>query len=363
MTIIEKSKILYVKFILNFRILVINIFKKILFKKNDNPKRILIHRIGTFGDSIVSLPAINTIKQNYKFAELDFITTYKTSINLSTIIEKDFFNNIFLINKKDRKKELIKLKDNNYDLFIDLPQNYGLFKTIRNMLLVRFILNIRSAYGWDSGMVKAFAKEQIKYLPPKSERERFLNILENEYLKIYENDFPVLIDELSSKYTFDFTKTIAFVIGTNVQANMWPTENWIELAEKLVNNGFFIALIGGEQEKEKANFIVKKQKNILNFCGEFSVSQSAMFLKKCLLAVSHDTGAMHLSYAVGTPVIALFSTRQLFSKWLPPKNNSVSIYKIVDCSGCFFKDCKNNICMKNITVDEVYNEVVNIAKK
>jgi heptosyltransferase-3 len=36
--------------------------------------------------------------------------------------------------------------------------------------------------------------------------------------------------------------------------------------------------------------------------------------------ISNDTGPMHLSYAVGTPVIALFSSRDFPGIWYPPQD-------------------------------------------
>jgi ADP-heptose:LPS heptosyltransferase len=134
---------------------------------------------------------------------------------------------------------------------------------------------------------------------------------------------------------------------------MWPLASWHELARQLEKLGYDVAVIGGEQEKERGDAIIAGLKGGRNLSGEFSISESAAFLAACRIAVSHDTGAMHLAYAVGTPVVALFSPRQLSSKWYPPQERGAVIQKMVECAGCFRKQCDDNICMKHITVDEV----------
>jgi len=63
---------------------------------------------------------------------------------------------------------------------------------------------------------------------------------------------------------------------------------------------------------------------------------------------------MHLSYAVGTMVIALFSSRDLPGKWYPSgKNNHVFRASNIHCEACFSETCNNNICMQAIQPSEV----------
>lgn len=356
MTLIQKLKIGYVKALLALRGGIIAIVQKCLFHPAVNPKKILVHRIGTFGDSIVALPAIALIREHYPNARLEFVTTYATPINLSTIVAPGIFDAVHLIDKKNRKAGLAALQTEHYDLFIDFPQNYGLIKSLRNMVIARFVLGIKSGFGWDAGMTKLFAKEQILFAPPIRETERFLVTL-HRYGIHGILEFPIK-QEMAESLQDAVAKlrlgtTIALVIGTNVPANMWPLTSWHELAQRLENLGYDIAVIGGEQEKERGDQIIAGLVRGINLAGHFSIAQSAAFLSTCRIAVCHDTGAMHLAYAVGTPVVALFSPRQLSSKWYPPHERGSVIQKMVECAGCFRKECDDNICMKQISIDEV----------
>lgn len=358
-------KLLTIRTLLSVRYRIIACAQKLLFSSKMPVSKILIHRIGTFGDSIVTLPALSIIRRHYPHAQLDFVTTYATPLNLSTIVRKDFFSKIYLIQKQNRKKELKALKHEHYDLYIELPQNYGLIKTLRNMLVVRFLLGIKNAFGWDEGMSKLFAKEQLTYAPPLRESERFIrNLARNAITGT--PDYPLQIEAPSAELLTLFQtphKVVAFVIGTNVPANKWPLSSWRSLAVALCKEGFSVAVIGGEQEKQDAHKIIADLDRAYTFCGQFSIAQSAGFLQTCTAAICHDTGAMHLCYAVHTPLVALFSSRQLASKWFPPEKGNAVLMQILSCSGCFRKQCENNLCLKEITPDAVERQLHELLKE
>jgi len=351
---LDKIKICIVRSILGFRFVVIDVVRAFLFTHHASPKKILVHRIGTFGDSVVALPAVASLRHTFPDAKIDFVTTYATPINLSSIIAEGFFDEVYLIDKKNRRAELKKLKRNGYDLFVDIPQKYGLYKSLRNMFLARFYLGIPCAFGWDAGMTKLFAKAQMEYDPPKNEVSRFLDTMEQNGIAP-KLEFPIRTQAYDIE--LDKDKTIAFCIGTNVQANEWETEKWLEVASRLTSDGLTIVIIGGEQERAKGEQISQNINGITNLCGKLTIAQSAYVLSKCCLAVCHDTGAMHLAYAVGTKVVALMSSRQPYSKWSPPQNLGVVIQKTLECSGCFKSICGDNRCMRQISSDDVLNVI------
>jgi heptosyltransferase-2 len=81
---------------------------------------------------------------------------------------------------------------------------------------------------------------------------------------------------------------------------------------------------------------------------------------RCKVVVSNDTGPMHLAYAAGTPVVALFSSRDYPEHWFPPENSGNTTLRLYDvhCSICLSDTCTNNICMKRITPDEVIQKLL-----
>ena len=101
-------------------------------------------------------------------------------------------------------------------------------------------------------------------------------------------------------------------------------ENWIKLAN-LIGKDYEIIIVGGPTEKNEAQHIHSQTDNSHNFCNEFSISELFYVFKHTQIAISNDTGAMHLCDAAGTPVIGLFSTKELSPKWYPNNDKSVVI--------------------------------------
>ena len=215
MILIDKIFLAHVFFLKKIRTLFIKIFSKLFFVKNNNIKKILINRDGAFGDSIVALPALSVIRQNYPSAKIDLITFSDHGITFADFdLEDGLINNIFVKNKKNRSKTLKELKQNNYELFIQLPQNLGLYKLLRNMIVIRFFMNIKSAFGWDCGRIKFFIKIQKKHLSIPTETMRLLNNLKDEGL-CGEIHYPIKAIEPENQTVTNLLKqkTAVFIIG------------------------------------------------------------------------------------------------------------------------------------------------------
>ena len=176
MTFGDKIALLYVISVRFIRTAIGKLLSKLLFKKQKKEcKKILINRDGAFGDSIVALPALSVIRQNHPSAQIDLLSMNSSQVSFVELnLDKKLINNLYIVKKNERKKILKILRKENYDLFIQIPQNIGIYKSIRNMLLVRFYLNIRSAFGWDSGRIKSFLRQQKKFLKIPTEKYRFL---------------------------------------------------------------------------------------------------------------------------------------------------------------------------------------------
>ena len=343
---IDKIKIFYVKFLVFYRLMFIKIIRHIIFKKHDYKKstKILINRDGAFGDSIVAIPSISVIRQNFPSAQIDLLTFSDHGITFSDIELKDnLVNNILVKNKKNRFITLTNLKKNKYDLFIQLPQNLGLYKSLRNMIIVRFFIGIKSAFGWDSGRIKSFIKTQKKHLTIPTETQRLLNNLKTEGL-MGKTSYPIEIKIPHEKTVIDLLKrkVAVFIIGGKLKIKKWPLKNWVNLAN-LIGEDYEIIIIGGPSEIEEAKYIKSRTKNSYNFCNKFSISELFFVFKNSQIAISNDTGAMHLCDATGTIVIGLFSTKELSPKWYPNNKKAIVI--------------EDNDSIANISPTKVYNVI------
>mgnify|MGYP000235851713 CR=1 FL=1 len=155
------------------------------------------------------------------------------------------------------------------------------------------------------------------------------------------------------KFNLNEDKYIAVVVGAKRKQNRWPIEYFQEVIEYIIENGYKVLLIGGVADVEITRNL-KVNENTILFCGKLTPLESASILKLCKLTITNDTGPMHISYAVDTPVVALFSARDFQNKWYPPKDKGVVFRdNSIECRICLSEICKNNKCMKSIHPSDV----------
>jgi heptosyltransferase-2 len=77
--------------------------------------------------------------------------------------------------------------------------------------------------------------------------------------------------------------------------------------------------------------------------------------------VSHDSGAMHIAYLMGTPLISLFGAT-LPSSRLPTAYKDAALSVELPCIPCYdgknYANCSSNICLQMITPDMVIEKIL-----
>jgi len=361
--------------IINFHYWLLNgILKAVAFtlfplKKINQAKKIIIFRTGSLGDSVCALPAIYSIRKNFPDAQIDILTNAgaENLVSLGALIDRTIVNEIINYFGMAKTQLFKLLKDRKYDLFIQLPQyDAGFERQIRDIFIAK-ALGVKYAFGWQVDSTWFLAKYQSKLISFENERDRLLRILEKNGLKSYGLVFPLGIsDEIKSKIRnvtlslparrggskgdteLNTNKNVGMVVGAKRPQNRWPIEYFKEVADYLLKQNKNILLFGGQEDFELAEKI--KGDKVFNFCGKLSPLETAEMMKYCKLIISNDTGPMHLAYAVGTPLIAIFSSRDYAGKWFPPEDGENIILRndIILCTDCFDSCKRSNECLKKI---------------
>ena len=104
--------------------------------------------------------------------------------------------------------------------------------------------------------------------------------------------------------------------------------------------------------------------HVLNLAGETTVPMLAGVLAAAAACVAHDSGAMHLAAAVGTPVVAIFGpTSEYVARPLTREGRRAEVLTHdVWCRPCLLRECPiDHRCMKGITPDRVLESVLRHA--
>jgi heptosyltransferase II len=99
---------------------------------------------------------------------------------------------------------------------------------------------------------------------------------------------------------------VALAPGAVGRGKRWPTEHYATLARRLAQDGATLWILGGPQEKVLAAQIIEQAGERAHDLTGPDLRNAILALKAADLAVSNDSGLMHIAAALGTPTIGIF---------------------------------------------------------
>ena len=118
-----------------------------------------------------------------------------------------------------------------------------------------------------------------------------------------------------------------------------------------------VVLTGGMNEEELISSLVSRMKTEpVNYTGKFSLSELAALYQKADVFVSNSTGPLHIAAMMGTPVVAFYPPIIQCSptRWGPcTEKKKIYCGTSAQCSLCTGGPCRSNVCMDQITVEQV----------
>ena len=145
--------------------------------------------------------------------------------------------------------------------------------------------------------------------------------------------------------------------GDVFKTKQWPLGFFARLASRVHREtGSDILLLGGPGEEEQNRRLEKMcDVPVYNTGTDNPIKTFAAIIESCRLVVASDTLAMHLAIAVGTPVVALFGST--CHQEIDLYGNGVKLCAGVDCSPCYKQTCSEMDCMKQLSVDDVFEAI------
>jgi heptosyltransferase II len=140
----------------------------------------------------------------------------------------------------------------------------------------------------------------------------------------------------------------------------WPAERYVELAQKLIADGFRIVLIGGPEDGWVIPLFAGL--DVENSIATLSLPQTLALLNESDVLVTHDTGPLHLAGITRVGIVSVFGPTDPRGR-LPQRADAVAIWggEGFACRPCYdgrdFAPCKNNGCMQQVSVEMVLSEV------
>ncbi len=343
-------------------------------------RRILVFRIGQLGDTIVALPAMWLVKEQFPGAYIALLCDRhpgKQYVLSSDLLRGTGLFDEFLsyrvaggdVFKPWRMASLLaRIRRKRFDTVVYLaPSKRSLRQLARDRRFFS-LTGIRDFIGMEGFNRLPTRVDGAPFAESRAESDLLLDRLGASGLQFSPTDrtrMDLLLgreEELEVEtwrqgLELDGGRTwVAVGPGSKMPAKRWPLERYAEVVQRLVEKyDIWPVVFGGAEDRREGDVLLAQWGRGHNAAGRLSLRGSGAALKRCAFYVGNDTGTMHLAAAVGTRCVALFSSRDQAGRWYPAGRNHRVFRSRIDCEGCGLTECieRRNECLTRISADEV----------
>lgn len=361
----------------------LNSKKKLVLKRSNT---ILVSKFFGFGSIMNALPLLEVLKNHFNDSRIIFMTfndnreffEIADAANTIITIRNDSFCYFFF----DSLKACIKLQRMGIDISIDL-EFFSKFS-----MIMSYFSGAKARVGFFSyfNIRSALLTHPAVFNHYKHISRAYLSMAEAIGLKVPESEYSISLPKQGERIRSELQNIIGnsdqlpiITINTNAsrlcEMRKWPAENYVELIERLMGKytEYLYVLIGSKSEFDYVDSIYSgcryNNGRLRNIAGKTNLKQLVALLEETELLISNDSGPVHLAAGYKTNTVVLFGpeTPVLYN---PINENAKVLFKDCYCSPCInvldnksFEECTDIKCLKNISVDEVFETAESFLKK
>jgi ADP-heptose:LPS heptosyltransferase len=292
-------------------------------QENDlNFENILVIDFGQLGDVVLSLPALEAIRNEFPRSHIAVLAGMAAGEVISISGLADEVIKVDRVEMRDGPKLrsikkifqfVSEIRRRDIDLVIDL---HSLSET--NILAFLSKAKYRLLANRESRSLDRLSNFRPK--PPKEDKakhltDRYFDVLKPLGITVANRNFrfpalPVDAEYVNGKYFEKCENPILGLFpGAGHLSRCWHLKNFAELAEKFASDGFTPVVFLGPEEKElKSRVASLFSKSALVIDG-LSISQFIAAASQLDVFVTNDTGPMHLAACAGAPILLLIDRR------------------------------------------------------
>ncbi|MES2564903.1 MAG: lipopolysaccharide heptosyltransferase II [Pseudomonadota bacterium] len=335
--------------------------------------RVLVVGPSWIGDTVLAQPLLMLLHERHSDLELDMLApawTFPVVRRMPQVrrtIENPFEHGEL---KFGQRRSLGRgLREERYDQAIVLPN------TLKSAFVPLFArVPLRTGYRGEMrwGSLNDVRLLDEKALPLMAQRYAALAFASHAALPPRLPEPHLRVDDASRAATLsalglqDVQRAVALCPGAEYgPAKRWPPSYFAELARTLTRDGYAVWLIGSTKDAPIGEDIVRLSGGACrNLCGTTTLDQAIDLLASVKLAITNDSGLMHVAAAVGAPIIALYGSST--PAHTPPMSPRAAIVKLdIPCSPCFERTCPlgHFNCMMQMKVEHVYAQAMQLMKQ
>lgn len=341
-------------------------------------RKVLIFRIGSLGDTVVALKAIDQIIADRDDAAFSLLTNLPNRNASKEISSANFlsiffdFEGVYCFPSLGRswiswKRLFYQISKNGFSEVVYLMPKRTFVQLVRDYLFFK-ACGIGTITGIKFETQNPLRLNKMSWESESSRLLRCVNIdaLGFSWSQRMLDKFAEKAVNAGNNAKIRAVKPyIAICLGGKISAKNWGRNNWANflrlLSVSCATKYTLIALGSSDEFGECDRVLESWAGKSLNLCGACDLDQLCQWASSAECFVGHDCGPMHVFALMNTPVVALFSSRALPGQWFPQCEVNRVFYEFVDCFNCGLDTCPHLVsCVQRISPREVVAAVTDI---
>ena len=369
--------------------------------------RILLIKPSALGDVVHTLPVLVKLRARYPRAQIDWLITPE---NAEVVRYHPALSNVVLFARRDFSKrgrrwraflsffDLLKqIRNAKYELIIDMHGQVrsaffalisgarvriGFDRPVKRGLTVSAEHDLKNIpnHGWRGAREGSWMAYTHRIPIPALDVHAIDRYLWIEPLLGLDDNPPDLTIHLSPQATNKVNRLleeqgvpvskplVILVPGTIWETKHWTIEGFAGVARQFLQDGFAVALAGTSRDQQRCRQIAAAAPGTCDLCGKTTPADLAALIRRAEVAVTNDSGSMHVAASLGKPMVSVFGPTNPVH--IGPYERPESVVRVdLPCSPCNYRrlsQCPfDHACMKQVTsamVVERVRKILSTAK-
>jgi lipopolysaccharide heptosyltransferase I len=369
--------------------------------------RILLIKPSALGDVVHTLPVLVKLRARYPRAQIDWLITPE---NAEVVRYHPALSNVVLFARRDFSKrgrrwrafvsffDLLKqIRRAKYELIIDMHGQVrsaffalisgarvriGFDRPVKRGLTVSAEHDLKNipSHGWRGAREGSWIAYTHRIPIPTLDVHAIDRYLWAAPLLGLDDNPPDLTIHLSPQATNKVNRLleeqgvpaskplVVLVPGTIWETKHWTIEGFAGVARQFLQDGFAVALAGTTRDQQRCRQIAAAAPGTCDLSGKTTPADLAALIRRAEVAVTNDSGSMHVAASLGKPMVSVFGPTNPVH--IGPYERPESVVRVdLPCSPCNYRrlsQCPfDHACMKQVTsamVVERVREILSTAK-
>lgn len=327
-------------------------------------KNILVVSVNWMGDVIFSTPVFKALREQYPDARLCCMAAPRVEAVLKCC---PYIDDVIIYDENGAHKWLwgkllliFQMRAFHFDIAFLLHRSW-------TRAFMVYLAGARERVGYDLKDLGRLLTHKVELPDGDVHRaDYYLRVIESWGIPVRDRMSRLVVPEhereririfLALKGIRDSDFLILVHAGGNWDLKRWPMELFAAFIERVSREMKAKVILTGGKEDVVLSQEIRERSHVdpVVLTGKTHLENLFALMERADVVVSSDSGPLHAASSVGTATVAIFGPTSPAITGPRGTGPSIVLQKEVGCnaSACYNLECRDNKCMKAVTVDEV----------